>query len=111
MTATSANRVYLASLRFAQIPRLRLRTSDTLKTLYAKHLKQEIHKIKQTPLLRPRGCLGLSVRAWTGWGFEIIRGEYVRKKPRFKKSEMHGDLPSGTVVSASRQHADCVVLK
>jgi hypothetical protein len=24
-----------------------------------------------------------------------------RKKPRFKKSEMHGDLPSGTVVSAS----------
>ena len=25
------------------------------------------------------------------------------KKPWFKKSEMHGDLPSGTVVSASER--------
>lgn len=30
----SYNRVSLASLRFAQIPRLLLRTSDALKTLY-----------------------------------------------------------------------------
>ena len=27
----------------------------------------------------------------------------LSKKPRFKKSEMHGDLPSGTVVSASER--------
>jgi hypothetical protein len=80
MTATSANRVYLASLRFAQIPRLRLRTSDTLKMLYAKHLKQKIHKINQTPLLRPRGCLGLSVRAWTGLGFIMMISQKMNKK-------------------------------
>ncbi len=42
MTVNSPNRVYLASLRFAQIPRLRSGTSDTLKTLYIKYLKQKI---------------------------------------------------------------------
>jgi hypothetical protein len=41
MTVTSPNRVYLASLCFAQIPRLRLETSDTLKTLYIQYLKQD----------------------------------------------------------------------
>ena len=38
-------------------------------------------------------------RGWRGWGLKVCA---KRKKPWFKKSEMHGGLPLGTVVSASK---------
>jgi hypothetical protein len=48
----SPSRAYLASLRSAQI--FAFGTSQTRRALYAKHLKQEIHKIKQIPNQRLR---------------------------------------------------------
>jgi len=42
-----------------------------------------------------------SFRWWNGWGFKVCA---KRKKPWFKKSAMHWDLPfiKGTVVNASK---------